>query len=141
MLLNVPIQYPYGQIGLPLPKFFLVQDRYYIPFIEFYKYIKSSNDYSMKMLINDTEDEDIRLKISSKPFFNKNITMELDRLNKDKVYFRTQRNTYDIKNKDVVFTEVFENFYNHDQTNDSNEIFNEIHSDVKNIKFSDLTII
>jgi len=138
----VPIQYSFGQIQLPLPRFFLVQDKYYLPFIEFYKYVKNSNEYNIKMLLNDSYEEQLKFKLSSKPFFNKNIILEIDRETKNNIYFRAQRNTYDIKDVDIVFTEVFENFYTSDQEDEEClDTFKNLYTDIKSLKFSDLEVI
>jgi len=119
-----------------------VQDSFSLPYIEFYKYVKNSNEYNIRMLLNDVEDENLNFKISSKPFFNKNIVLEFDRESKSRMYFRAQRNTYDIKNVDIVFTEVFENFYVHDQDNEEYmDLYRKLYDDITNIKFSDLEVI
>jgi hypothetical protein len=49
--MNLPIQYSYGQINLPLNRLFLVQGKNFLPYIEFYKYIKNSNEYNINVLL------------------------------------------------------------------------------------------
>lgn len=99
--------------------FFVVQPeigiivRYeFLPFIEFYRYVKKNTLVTIQDKINNNY---FSLSLDIKPFWQNNNILEVDRFSDTELYMRTQRFIYPIKGNNKPYTEVFENTYTSNQ--------------------------
>lgn len=126
--------------------FFVVQPeigivvRYeFLPFIEFFRYVKKDTTFE----IHDKQNSSlINLSLKTKPFWQNNNILEIDRFSSTELYLRFQRYIYSIKGSNTPYTESFEEtYFSNQEFKYDKELHNKIKDDLENIYFSTLVVV